>query len=29
MFFEKYSEGTFIFKEGDNSNDKFYVIISG
>lgn len=29
MFYDKFSEGTFIFKEGDNSNNNFYVIIQG
>lgn len=29
MFYESFKEGEMIFKEGDPSNDKFYVIING
>jgi CRP-like cAMP-binding protein len=27
--YERFNMGKFIFKEGDKSNNKFYIIISG
>lgn len=27
--YEKYNRGDFVFKQGDPSNDKFYIILSG